>query len=527
MMAGFGSPALATAVTEEQITGLAYGTSPGQAKRLALSQIVYQVNQKISYNRCQGAIAASQTIDCTSLAYYFDFPLEGVRYKSIPAEMGQFGQQATLSREAVISQFRDQLPGLRQTAIEAIDQKAPSADRLQATWQARDALNAYSEILTLFGVETDVALSGQQLQALEKLEMDSAQTITSLDQLPETILALGDAQNAFIHAPVPEGSVEMTPFSELVRRTLSQELASRFPQADIKVRGVASRGLTRVRPCYDPVRKVEKKCASGAELNPSEASERTDTLLLGKYRQTTDSILLQYRLLDSETGKARTLFLKIPDALLEGVRTTPIHQAFDQALHQNILGDDQFQVQLESSRGNRNILIYEKENISLKLRASRSAYFYIVGHVIRRDQQYSYLVELDPANGKFVSEIGEAQANRWVEIGEFFIAPPLGVEHLQLVAANYDLSSDLPATRWDDRLGYHVIKGSEDDALAGLQVVRGLQRVCSSATTRGLQRNCASDVKIQTDASDKPVYEHESVLSYTSLPLAPPPATEQ
>ena len=93
MMAGFGSPALATAVTEEQITGLAYGTSPGQAKRLALSQIVYQVNQKISYNRCQGAIAASQTIDCTSLAYYFDFPLEAFATKAFPRKWDSSGNR--------------------------------------------------------------------------------------------------------------------------------------------------------------------------------------------------------------------------------------------------------------------------------------------------------------------------------------------------------------------------------------------------------------------------------------------------
>jgi hypothetical protein len=520
----FSSPIRATPVTADRITGLAYGNSPEQARRMALSQIVYQINQKISYNRCQRSAAGTKTVDCTSLAYHFDFPLEDIRYQSIPAEPGKSGQRATLSREAVISQFQDRLPRLKQQIVTALSREQHSADSLQATWQARDALTGYSEILELFGVPTNSALDDSQLQALAELEMASAQTLASLDQLPDYVLALGDVQNAFIHAPVPEGSVEMTPFSERVRRTLSQELAARFPEADIKVRGIASRGLVRVRPCYDPVRKLEKKCASGAEPDAGEGTPGAYTLLLGKYTRKTDSVLLQYRLLDSETGKAKTVFLKIPDRLLAGIRTTPIHRAFDQQLHQNILGDEEFQVQVESSRGNRNILIYEKENISLKLRASQSAWFYIVGHVIHMNQQYSYLVELDPRNATFVGRIGADQVNRWVEIGEFTIEPPLGVEHLQLVAASYDLSDSLPPTRWDEKLGYHVIRGSENDALAGLQTVRGLQRVCSAATTRGLQRNCASQATITTDSAQPAVnetalYEHESVLSYTSLPV--------
>lgn len=532
IIACFSSSIRATPVTEDRITGLAYGNSPEQARRLALSQIVYKVNQKISYNRCQRSRAGPETVDCTTLAYHFDFPLEDIRYQSIPAEPGKFGQQASLTREAVIAQFRDRLPRLKQQIVTTLSREQPSADSLQETWQARDALTAYSEILTLFGVPADISLNDQQLQALGELEMASAQTLASLDQLPDHILALGDVQNAFIHAPVPEGSVEMTPFSERVRRTLSRELAARFPEADIKVRGIASRGLVRVRPCYDPVRKLEKKCASGAEPEAGESTSGADPLLLGKYTRKTDSVLLQYRLLDSETGQAKTVFLKIPDRLLGGIRTTPIHRGFDQQLHQNILGDEQFQVQLESSRGNRNILIYEKENISLKLRASQPAWFYIVGHVIHTDQQYSYLVELDPRNSTFVSTIGADQANHWIDIGEFTIEPPLGVEHLQLVAANYDLGDSLPPTRWDEKLGYHVIIGSEDDALAGLQAVRGLQRVCSSATTRGLQRNCASQATITTEPAqpagdETPLYEHESVLSYTSLPVESTASTEQ
>ena len=144
-----------------------------------------------------------------------------------------------------------------------------------------------------------------------------------------------------------------------------------------------------------------------------------------------------------------------------------------------------------------------------------------MGHVIHEKQQYSYLVELDPNIKRFVGRINAHQINRWINIGEFIIEPPFGVEHLQLITANYDLSDQLPPTQWHEDLGYHLITGSQDNAIQGLDTVRGLQRVCTPQTTRGFQRNCGKSISLTELDSRKepsPVFEHESVLSYTSLP---------
>jgi hypothetical protein len=501
------------------IEGYGYGSSPSQAKRDALSRIFHQVNEQINYRQCVNNTDTDH--HCTNLSFYFDAPLTMVTFEAVGAKIGEFGQKAVLNKDSVLTTVGTQLPELQKDISAYLSKETISPEDLQSLWRSKNKFFSYKALLSLFNPESTVSLSANQRATLDALEIAAAQELDSLDNLASYVLQLGPVQKAFIHAPRLVGSVEMTPFSELVRSTLAKQLSSAFPGEKIKVRGIKSKDAKPAKQCYDTIRSIEINCDAGNRISIVQNSKGEETLLIGRYTPLDDYILLRYELIGAISGLKNTLFLKIRNNLIGNTRTNAINSNFDQNLHQNILGDSNFQVQLGSSRGNRNILIFEQEDIALKLKSTSAAYFYIVGHVVHKDAQYSYLVELHADTRSFVGKITKEQVNRWVDIGEFSIEPPFGVEHIQLIAANYDLSEDLPATKWNDDLGYHIITGSENNAMKGLQTVRGLQRVCSSATTRGLQRDCTANVKVSAIKEQNITIEleHESVLSYTSLPI--------
>ena len=513
-----------------QLTGVGYGASPQLAKANALAHLTQQINQLISYNRCQLSFKKDAS-SCFSSSYHLNFKLSGLIYTKLDTAPGEFGQKIMLSQGAVEQSYLETYKRLVEEVKSTLELPFTQVDldSTKTLWRDKQQLEAYAGLLKLFGIILSQELSTNEIQQITHLQIEWANTLQTLEELPSNLIKLGPIENAFIHAPIPLNEIEMTPFSKHIRTLIYKGLVKRFPNQEIQVRGLVAKGLKRERACYDPMRSIEIKCQNRISIIKNEAKSDSNMLLLGDYRKLDENtLLLYYELFDTEQGLLNFNFFKVPSNLASQYRYKTLNHQFDQALHQTILPDDQFQTELSSSRGKRNILLSEGDDFGLKLRLSQPGYFYLVGHVVQEEHQFSYLVELDPSTELFVGYIGESRINRWLDIGEFTIEPPFGVEHLQLISANYDLNAYLPPTQWNDKLGYHVIKNSQDNALAGLTTVRGLQRVCSHGATRGLQRTCSSKAVIsktpeqdptEQSQSNKTAHEHESVLSYTSLPL--------
>ncbi len=76
-----------------------------------------------------------------------------------------------------------------------------------------------------------------------------------------------------------------------------------------------------------------------------------------------------------------------------------------------------------------------------------------------KKEKYSYLVNFteEPGNGKFVHYVNGDEANRWVELGEFEVIPPLGVETLHMIASSSDLEGRVPVNYYDGSTGLYKI----------------------------------------------------------------------
>ena len=63
---------------------------------------------------------------------------------------------------------------------------------------------------------------------------------------------------------------------------------------------------------------------------------------------------------------------------------------------------------------------------------------------------------------KFINYINQDDANKWLELGEFTIEPPYGVESLQIIACTADFDT-VPATTFDTWISHLEAVTFEDN----------------------------------------------------------------
>jgi len=156
-----------------------------------------------------------------------------------------------------------------------------------------------------------------------------------------------------------------------------------------------------------------------------------------------------------------------------------------------------FRVSVRSNKGSQDLMFQEGDSLEIYVKLNKPGYFYIVGHTFAGEEPFSYLLDLqeeaDPPR-RFVQFVNADDVNRWISLGEFEIYPPLGLEHLQVIASKEDLVQRLPE--------YHFDAGSEF-YLVGKDPTDGL------AKTRAAKR---------PKKKSPENYSAEALLTYTSVP---------
>jgi hypothetical protein len=155
-----------------------------------------------------------------------------------------------------------------------------------------------------------------------------------------------------------------------------------------------------------------------------------------------------------------------------------------------------FHSQLTTNRGTENVLFDEKDEVELLVKLNRSGYFYVVGLVDKKSENYSYLLELANADTdrRFVRYVNADDVNKWLSIGKFEASAPFGVESLQLIATSDDPINRLPPHPFDKRTELYLTASS---AQKGIAMTRSL--------------------KPKRTESDKQ-YQGETVLMFTTMP---------
>ena len=83
------------------------------------------------------------------------------------------------------------------------------------------------------------------------------------------------------------------------------------------------------------------------------------------------------------------------------------------------------------------------------------------------------LEEQARAPRRFVQFVNANDINCCISLGEFEIYPPLGLEHLQMIASKEDLAWRLPRYRFDEESEFYLVGKDPKDGLVKTQVAKG------------------------------------------------------
>ena len=83
------------------------------------------------------------------------------------------------------------------------------------------------------------------------------------------------------------------------------------------------------------------------------------------------------------------------------------------------------------------------------------------------------LEEETRAPRRFVQFVNANDINCCISLGEFEIYPPLGLEHLQVIASKEDLVWRLAKHRFDEESEFYLVGKDPKDGLVKTQVAKG------------------------------------------------------
>jgi len=229
------------------------------------------------------------------------------------------------------------------------------------------------------------------------------------------------------------------------------------------------------------------------KLNTAISPKYAKYILVGSYELINNNMVLNYELLDIKTNEVKkSKTINIKKQAYKNLKVKPRNIDFDTLLNNGVISSSNLKVSIKSNRGSDSLLFESGEEVELFIKLNKMGYIYIVGYTQTKNAKFSYLLELNEADGdsKFKMFINADDANRWMSLGAFTVEAPFGVESIQVIASDKKITS-LPNTRYDNESGYYIISGDIKKALV---------------STRGLKRKKSKKAQVSED-----------VMSFTTI----------
>lgn len=206
-------------------------------------------------------------------------------------------------------------------------------------------------------------------------------------------------------------------------------------------------------------------------LASCERPESAAWYLRSSYDIKEDRIDLHLRLTDKNGSVVRSALVTFGPQAYRQYEYEPRTLDIAKLMDMGELVSNDLSVKLQGAGGANQLFFTKGQKVQLQIKANLPCDYYIVVHSHTGWGIYSYLLELgrDP-----VGRISADLCNRWVELPEFEVTDPFGVETLQVIASTGSLQESIPPYRRDT---YGLLRISNDprDAVAltrGLALVR-------------------------------------------------------
>lgn len=285
-------------------------------------------------------------------------------------------------------------------------------------------------------IPTLPASKPQALAALQRLQS----SVDSLDRAVALLAASFEDDAIYVFPPRARGSTLPTAFANLLRERLKGSLRS--------------------------------------TSNPSQAK----AFLHGFYDYNDEFIEIVCHLRDpaGRTLKSRTL--RMPIEFSGGFGYEALVTDFEHMLHTGQLVSNDLSISLRTAEGYENLLYSEGEELNVWVKVNKASRIYIVGYIHSGDTETAYLLPIQDGSKNddaFVRNISADQANRWIDLGEFYVKPPFGIESLQAFAFTTEAVLRLPAYLFDQDTKLYLLRSDapKESVVASVARTRALGRV--------------------------------------------------
>lgn len=198
-----------------------------------------------------------------------------------------------------------------------------------------------------------------------------------------------------------------------------------------------------------------------------ESPQNASWFLRSSYEILTDRIDLHLRLTDRQGSAVKSAQISFSPQAYQAYQYEPRTMDLAKLMDMGELVSNKLNIKLRGSNGTSQLYFTEGQKVQLEIKANLPCDYYIVVHANTAWGIYSYVLELgrDP-----VGRISSDLCNRWVQLPEFEVTEPFGVETLHVIASTGSLQGSVPPYRRDD---YKLLRISDDprDAVA---LTRGL-----------------------------------------------------
>jgi predicted small secreted protein len=275
---------------------------------------------------------------------------------------------------------------------------------------------------------------------------------------------------------------------DITRASIENELLNIHHNLDSI--GLAARYLAKTFKNYSDIYLYPPKVKNSHEITPfakafslhvkpyihtTTSLKKAKYRLIGEYTYSKNALILSYDLISSKTHESMASKTVTLDAkAYKEYRVVPKNISFDKLLHDGVVISSSLKASLSTNKGTEDLLFFKGEEIELLIKFNKMAYYYIIGYTQTEDTKQAYLLELNEGVGdaRFLGFVNADDANHWISIGTFIVEPPFGIESIQLIASNTEITT-LVKHYYDKKSGYYLIGKNPKE---GLAKTRGLIR---------------------------------------------------
>ena len=313
-----------------------------------------------------------------------------------------------------------------------LKQMGRPGDRIKSDKDSRTALaNAmlFTPVTPLLDIETPGNLQALWRKSIKQARDDSP-TIKNKADLLKRVKQLLETRRVNIKPFVNKRSFEITPFASALHQSISRNFGNR----DV---------------------------------------EKAKYQLRGEYAiDMNGDILLDLWLFNEFNEVIGLENLKLDKAIRAGHRISNIFYNEDIFPSLPLTQSYGFPADVKIGESSSNALLLVGEETNLQVKLDNPGFYFIAVHVVRENEQFSYLLPLRQGNVPFVQVTLRNQRYQHISLGKFNITPPTGVETIQLIASGINLEKYLPPYKWSEKRQQYVISGSEGDISKGISQVR-------------------------------------------------------